>query len=57
MLIATWNINNVRKRLPQVLVWLDSTKLNVVALQELKTETIAFPRAELEAAGSQRLTT
>jgi bifunctional non-homologous end joining protein LigD len=49
--VATWNVNNVRKRLPQLLAWLDATKPDVVALQELKTETAAFPRAELEAAG------
>ena len=51
MRVATWNVNNVRKRLPQLLAWLGSTKPDVVALQELKTETSAFPRAELEAAG------
>ena len=51
MRVATWNVNDVRKRLPQLLTWLDSTKPDVVALQELKTETAAFPRAELEAAG------
>ena len=51
MRVATWNVNNIRKRLPQLLAWLDATKPDVVALQELKTETSAFPRAELEAAG------
>ena len=51
MRVATWNINNVRKRLPQLLNWLAATEPDVVALQELKTETAAFPRAELEAAG------
>src|SRR6201996_9784252 len=51
MRLATWNVNNVRKRLPQLLAWLDATKPDVVALQELKTETAAFPRSELEAAG------
>ena len=51
MRVATWNVNNIRKRLPQLLAWLDATKPDVVALQELKTETSAFPRAELETAG------
>ena len=51
MRVATWNVNNIRKRLPQLLAWLDATRPDVVALQELKTETAAFPRAELEAAG------
>lgn len=51
MRVATWNVNNIRKRLPQLLEWLEATKPDVVALQELKTETAVFPRAELEAAG------
>ena len=51
MRVATWNVNNVRKRLPQLLEWLEATKPDVVALQELKTETGSFPRAELEAVG------
>ena len=51
MRLATWNVNNVRKRLPQLLAWLEETQPDVVVLQELKTETTAFPRAELEAAG------
>ncbi len=51
MRLATWNVNNVRKRLPQLLAWLSDTRPDVVVLQELKTETAAFPRKELEAAG------
>ena len=51
MRIATWNVNNVNKRLPLLLAWLDATKPEVVALQELKTTEVEFPRAELEAAG------
>ncbi|WP_077003087.1 exodeoxyribonuclease III [Variovorax sp. KK3] len=51
MRIATWNINNVRTRLPLLLAWLNATQPDVVALQELKTTTEQFPRAELEAAG------
>ena len=51
MRVATWNVNNVRKRLPQLLAWLEATRPDIVALQELKTETAAFPRAELDAAG------
>ena len=51
MRVATWNVNNVRKRLPQLLAWLEATSPDVVALQELKTESAAFPRAALEAAG------
>ncbi len=51
MRVATWNVNNVRRRLAQLLAWLETTRPDVVALQELKTETQAFPRAEIEAAG------
>lgn len=51
MRLATWNVNNVRKRLPLLLAWLDATKPDVVALQELKSTASEFPRAELAAAG------
>ena len=51
MRMATWNINNIRKRLPVLLAWLDTTKPNMVALQELKAAEDEFPRRELEASG------
>lgn len=51
MRIATWNVNNVRHRLPLLLAWLDATKPDIVALQELKTTTAEFPVAELAASG------
>lgn len=51
MKIATWNINNVRTRLPLLLAWLEATQPDAVALQELKCATGQFPKAELEAAG------
>jgi exodeoxyribonuclease-3 len=51
MRIATWNVNNVNRRLPLLLAWLDTTKPDVVALQELKAAQGDFPKAELEAAG------
>ncbi len=49
MKIATFNINDINKRLPNLLAWLADTKPDVVCLQELKT--VAFPRAALETAG------
>ncbi len=55
MRIATWNVNDVRKRLPLLLAWLETTRPDVVALQELKTTSDAFPRAELEHAGYHAL--
>ena len=51
MRIATWNINNVNLRLPLLLAWLEATKPDVVALQELKSTTKDFPARELERAG------
>jgi exodeoxyribonuclease-3 len=51
MRIATWNINNINLRLPLLLAWLDATKPDVVALQELKSTTKDFPARELEQAG------
>lgn len=51
MKLATWNVNSVKVRLPQLLDWLAAAQPDVVCLQELKAETPKFPRAELEAAG------
>jgi exodeoxyribonuclease-3 len=51
MKIATWNVNDIVKRLPLVLDWLAEAKPDVVALQETKALDTAFPRAALEAAG------
>jgi exodeoxyribonuclease-3 len=49
--IATFNINNVNRRLPNLLAWLKSAKPDIVCLQELKAEQSAFPVAALEKAG------
>jgi exodeoxyribonuclease-3 len=43
MKVATFNINNINKRLDNLLAWLERTKPDVVALQELKAEQKAFP--------------
>jgi exodeoxyribonuclease-3 len=51
MKIATWNVNDVRKRLPLLLAWLDATRPDVVALQETKATDDQFPRKAIEAAG------
>ena len=56
MKIATWNINNVRRRLPLLLEWLAEAEPDVVALQETKSTDADFPRAALEAAGYGALT-
>lgn len=51
MLLATWNVNSLRARLPRVLDWLATRSPDVVAMQETKCTPENLPRAELEAAG------
>ena len=51
MKIATWNINSLTVRLPQVLDWLAANPVDVLCLQELKVSDDKFPLKELEAAG------
>lgn len=51
MIIATYNINNINKRLPLLLNWLAQRKPDIVCLQELKAAQFAFPEEELKAAG------
>lgn len=51
MKIATFNINNVNKRLPNLLDWLRSSKPDVVCLQELKATDDGFPETAVADAG------
>ncbi len=51
MRVATFNINNINKRLPNLLRWLEAECPDIVCLQELKAEDGAFPAAALDAAG------
>lgn len=51
MKIASWNVNSLRVRLPQVLEWLADTSVDVLALQETKTQDEDFPQKEIEAEG------
>lgn len=51
MIIASYNINNINKRLPLLLQWLKKRKPDIVCLQELKAAQFAFPEEELKAAG------
>jgi exodeoxyribonuclease III len=51
MKIATFNINNINRRLPNLLRWLERAKPDIVALQELKTTDDGFPRVAIEKAG------
>jgi len=49
--IATWNVNSVKARLPNVLSWLKEAQPDVVLLQEIKCVDEGFPRLEIEDAG------
>ena len=51
MKIATFNINGVVKRLPNLLAWLDEAAPDVVCLQELKAADNEFPHVAIEKAG------
>lgn len=51
MRLATWNVNSLKVRLPQVLAWLALHAPDALCLQETKTEDAKFPLAEIEAAG------
>lgn len=51
MKIATYNINNVVKRLTNLLDWLDDARPDVVCLQELKATDAEFPAAAINKAG------
>ncbi len=49
--IATFNVNNVRRRLPNLLAWLAREAPDIACLQELKAEEGDFPVGAIEAAG------
>ena len=55
MKIATYNINNVNRRLPNLVAWLKRARPDIVCLQELKAADEAFPQAELRKAGYHAL--
>lgn len=51
MLIATFNINNVNRRLENLTAWLRARKPDVVCLQELKADQRSFPERAIAEAG------
>ena len=51
MKLATWNVNSLTVRLPQLLDWLATQQPEVVVLQETKLTDDKFPQAEILAAG------
>lgn len=55
MRLATWNVNSLKVRLPHLQEWLAANPVDMVCLQETKTEDKNFPLAELQAAGYHSL--
>jgi len=53
MKLATWNINSLTVRLPQVLDWLNTNPVDVLVLQELKMTDDKFPFDAFTQAGYQ----
>ncbi|MEP6787360.1 MAG: exodeoxyribonuclease III [Acidobacteriota bacterium] len=51
MKIATWNVNSINVRMPQLLPWLEAVEPDVVCIQETKTVDENFPAATLKDAG------
>jgi exodeoxyribonuclease-3 len=51
MKVATFNINNINRRLPNLLQWLRQAKPDIVCLQELKSTDADFPLRAITEAG------
>lgn len=51
MKLATFNVNDINKRLDNLVTWLEEARPDIVCLQELKAADDEFPAAALEAAG------
>jgi len=49
--IASWNVNSIKARLPNVLDWLDAAKPDIVLLQEIKSVEETFPALEISGLG------
>ncbi|MFN2531817.1 MAG: exodeoxyribonuclease III [Pyrinomonadaceae bacterium] len=55
MKIATWNVNSILARLPNVLRWLDAMKPDVLCMQETKCTDDKFPSEPFQERGYQCL--
>src|SRR3989442_15097403 len=51
MKIVSWNINSLRKRQDRLFAWLETTKPDIVCLQETKCTDGQFPALALQAVG------
>jgi len=53
--LATWNVNSLKVRLPQVVEWAGKHRPDVLCLQETKLQNDQFPAVEIRAAGYEPL--
>jgi exodeoxyribonuclease-3 len=49
--VASWNVNSLKVRLPQLTDWLGATPVDVIGLQETKLTDENFPQAQIESLG------
>ena len=49
--IATWNVNSLKVRLPQVLTWCQDARPDIIALQETKLQDENFPVSDITDSG------
>ncbi|SFE65315.1 exodeoxyribonuclease III [Nitrosomonas sp. Nm166] len=55
MKLATWNVNSLKVRLPQVIDWLKANQPDILCLQETKLSDDNFPGSEIAAIGYQAI--
>ena len=51
MKIATWNVNSINVRMPQLMAWLAEAEPDILCVQETKTVDDSFPLLEFQSAG------
>ena len=51
MILSSWNVNSVRARIENILIYLKSSKPDILMMQEIKTEEKNFPFKEFKNAG------
>ncbi|MFK7903448.1 MAG: exodeoxyribonuclease III [Nitratireductor sp.] len=51
MKIATWNINGIKARHENLIIWLKEAQPDIACLQEIKSVDENFPRSEIESLG------
>jgi len=49
--VATWNVNSLRVRMPQLRDWVAAEQPDLLGLQETKVTDIDFPRTDIESLG------